>query len=243
MKKIFITAVILICCSGLMASDIVFIDNPEVQEYKGITGKWILLESKESLSAYAKKIGTLLEDIYKINNVSNGKISYDYYFLPYSQDYLNILKEKGKDRISVESSLNEYIWPVNDFEKITSVIGYRNRRFHPGLDVPAMNGQPVIASMEGVVAFSGYAAGYGKSVVLQHRDDFSTRYAHNSVNFVKKGEFVKKGQIIGLVGSTGNSTGNHLHFEIRCRGIPLDPLDFLPALEKIQIVHTLKNWK
>lgn len=243
MKKIFIIAVILIFCSGLSASDIIVIDNSEVQEYKGTTGKWVLINSKDSLTLYAKKFGVLPDDIYNINNISNGKVSYDYYFIPYSAEYLVSLKENGKDRIAIESSINDYIWPVTNFDKITSVLGFRNRRFHPGLDIPAMNGQPVIASMEGVVTFSGYAAGYGRAVVLQHRDDFSTKYAHNSVNFVRKGEFVKKGQIIGLVGSTGNSTGNHVHFEIRCRDIPLDPLDFLPALESIQIVHTLKNWK
>ncbi|MCU0822072.1 MAG: M23 family metallopeptidase [Spirochaetes bacterium] len=243
MKKLLIIAVILIFSPGLIATDIVFLDNSDVQEYRGNIGKWILINSKETLTALTKKFAVSTDDIIKINNVTNGKISYDYYFIPYSQEYLNSLQEKGKGRIAIQTSIDQYIWPVTDFEKITSVLGFRNRRFHPGLDIPAMNGQPIIASMEGVVTFSGYAAGYGRAVVLQHRDDFSTKYAHNSVNFVKKGEFVRKGQIIGLVGSTGNSTGNHLHFEIRCRDIPLDPLDFFPKLENIQIVHTLKNWK
>ena len=80
-------------------------------------------------------------------------------------------------------------------------------------------------------------------VDIQHRNGLITRYGHQTAVLVKKGEFVKKGQIIGLVGSTGRSTGNHVHFEILCNTIPLDPLDFLPDSSKIQIVHQLKNWK
>jgi murein DD-endopeptidase MepM/ murein hydrolase activator NlpD len=88
-----------------------------------------------------------------------------------------------------------------------------------------------------------YAGGYGLTVEIEHRNNYTTKYAHLSVMFVKKGEFVKKGQLIALVGTTGNSTGPHLHFEIRSNDIPLDPLDFLPRRDSIKILHTLKNWK
>ncbi len=243
MKKLFVVIIMLFLYSMASAGEQVTIDTADIQEYRGKIGKWFLIDTREALSGFVKKFSITLKDVYAINKIRNKRISYDYYFIPYSEKYLLNLKRKGKDRIITSSSINEYIWPINDVIKITSVLGFRNKKFHPGLDIPAARGEPVLASMEGVVAFSGYAEGYGRCIVLNHRNNFRTRYSHNSVNLVKKGDFIKKGQIVALVGSTGNSTGNHLHFEIRCKRIPLDPLDFLPQKSDLQTIHTLKNWK
>lgn len=242
-KKFYIFAAIFLLSSHIYADEIISIDNIYIQEYKGKLGKWELVESISALEHFSKKYGTPFEDIFKINDISGSRITYNYYFIPFSSEYLNSLKERGRERDVIKSSINQFIWPLNQVIRITSVLGYRNNKFHPGLDIPAARGQPIVASMEGVVIFAGYASGYGRTLVLQHRDNFVTRYSHNSVNFVRKGEFVKKGQVIGLIGSTGNSTGNHLHFEVRCRDIPLDPLDFLPRNNDLKIIHTLKNWK
>ncbi|MCL2025750.1 MAG: M23 family metallopeptidase, partial [Leptospirales bacterium] len=86
-----------------------------------------------------------------------------------------------------------------------------------------------------------YNGGHGNTILVAHKNNFYTRYSHNSENLVKPGDEVKKGQIIALAGSTGNSTGPHLHFEIRFNDIPLNPLDFLPTDEDIVIVKHTKS--
>jgi murein DD-endopeptidase MepM/ murein hydrolase activator NlpD len=234
---------ILIICSGLNAQQTVDIDNDDIQAYKGKTGKWIQIDSKQTLNSVSKKYNSNIDEIYLLNNINNKFFIKNFYFIPYSEDYLKDLEIKNITRLRIISSEDEFIWPVIDAIETSSVLGFRNGRFHPGLDLPALPGKPVVAAMEGLVVFSGYADGYGRIVVLEHKNNYSTKYGHNYVCFVKKGDFVKKGQIIALVGSTGISTGNHLHFEIRCMDIPMDPLDFLPQKNDLHIIHTLKNWK
>ena len=90
------------------------------------------------------------------------------------------------------------------------------RRFHSGTDVGAPLGTPVVATQSGRVSLADVAGGYGLMVVLRHNDDtLESRYAHLSQLLVQAGEWVEQGEVIGLVGSTGNSTGPHLHFELR----------------------------
>lgn len=121
-----------------------------------------------------------------------------------------------------------FIWPVDGGGRISSGYGWRSGGFHAGLDIAAPTGTPVLASDSGVVVFSGWDGGYGNAVVIFH-GHYYTRYAHNSRNLVKKGQAVNKGQVIAHVGSTGISTGSHLHFEIRTGsmyGSTLNPLNF-----------------
>jgi len=242
MKRLYCIFFILLFCLNLRAQQIIFLDNEEIQEYKGKLGKWFLLESKNSIKSLSKKYITNIDDIYSVNNIRNNFVK-NYYFIPYSEEYLQNLGNKNIQRNIVISDEEEFIWPIENAFKISSVLGFRYGKFHPGLDIPVFAEKPVIAAMEGYVMLSGYADGYGRTIIIEHRNNFTTRYAHNYINLVKKGDFVKKGQIIGLSGSTGNSTGNHVHFEIRCKDIPMDPLDFLPQKDDIQIIHTLKNWK
>ncbi len=100
---------------------------------------------------------------------------------------------------------------------------------HTGLDFQADTGVPILAAAGGVVVTSEYHAGYGNLVEIDHGNDLVTRYAHASVVNVKKGDLVKRGQKIAAVGSTGRSTGAHLHFEVLVQGIPQDPQKFLTA--------------
>ena len=123
----------------------------------------------------------------------------------------------------------EFIWPVRG--KIASRFGTRNGRRHDGIDISVPWGTPVVAAEAGKVVYSDDGIqGYGNLIILQHRREFSTVYAHNSRNIVSVDATVQKGQTIGYVGNTGRSRGDHLHFEIRRRVKPVDPLKYLPPL-------------
>jgi murein DD-endopeptidase MepM/ murein hydrolase activator NlpD len=122
-------------------------------------------------------------------------------------------------------------WPVQG--RITSGFGYRRhplwggRHFHTGVDLAAKFGSPIKAADSGEVIFSGWWDGYGKAIVVDHGRMTTTVYAHLSRIYKKVGAVVAKGQVIGLAGSTGYSTGPHLHFEVRKNGKPINPMKFL----------------
>ncbi len=157
------------------------------------------------------------------------------------EDALDELEELSK---SMESQIRDlqnqsktalgsgkYIWPVSG--DITSYFGYRihpilkKRKYHTGLDISAGMGTPIAASDYAVVIFSGRNGGYGLMLTLDHGAGISTVYAHCSQLLATKGQTVSKGQIIAKVGSTGLSTGPHLHFEVRKDGVPVDPLNYI----------------
>jgi len=119
----------------------------------------------------------------------------------------------------------DIIWPIQG--KINSPFGPRGNGFHAGIDIASPSYQEVKAAMDGEVIMARHTkTGYGKVVVLGHDRGFSTIYGH--LNVIKEGEAVRQGQAIGGVGSTGRSTGPHLHFELRRDGNPIDPLPLLP---------------
>lgn len=98
---------------------------------------------------------------------------------------------------------------------------------HAGMDLACARGSVVMSTAQGTVAFSGVRGGYGNCVIVQHSDNFQTLYGHLSALHVKQGQQIAKGQPIGRVGSTGASTGNHLHYEVHRGGNPVDPTPFL----------------
>jgi LysM repeat protein len=126
-----------------------------------------------------------------------------------------------------EASSLVFAWPVRG--RVTSGFGRRRSRLHEGIDVSAPAGTPIRAAEAGHVIYSGDGLGaYGRTVVLRHAGPFDTVYAHNRRNLVRKGQRVARGERIAEVGSTGNATGPHLHFEIRREDRPRDPLLYLP---------------
>ncbi|WP_306250485.1 M23 family metallopeptidase [Parvularcula sp. IMCC14364] len=106
-------------------------------------------------------------------------------------------------------------------------LGGQGGRIHHGIDIPAPTGTPVRAAASGHVRVVGRQSGYGNIIIIDHSEDWQTRYAHLSEFFVSEGAMVSAGSTIGLVGQTGNATGPHLHFEIRDKGQPIDPEKFL----------------
>lgn len=117
--------------------------------------------------------------------------------------------------------------------EITSSFGYRihpilgYKRFHAGIDFGADTGSPIYAADSGVVLFAGWYGGYGQSVIIDHGNSLTTLYAHASELYVSEGQSIQQGQVIAAIGSTGLSTGPHLHFEVRQNGEPVDPLNYL----------------
>lgn len=164
-----------------------------------------------------------------------------------SEDYeeamiqLEVLIEKQKDNMSqlvedVEKQL-EYLdalpnlMPANG--RITSPFGYRispiNRRreFHKGMDIANKSNTDIVAAGAGIVTYSGYNGGYGRMIILSHGNGYTSVYAHNRENLVSVGQRVDKGQVISKMGSTGRSTGPHVHFEVRLYGEPMNPQELL----------------
>jgi murein DD-endopeptidase MepM/ murein hydrolase activator NlpD len=118
-----------------------------------------------------------------------------------------------------------FIWPVNG--AVVSGFGMRWGRMHEGIDITASTGTPIVAAAAGTVIHAGWLGGYGNLVVVDHGNGLATAYAHASVILVGLGQSVSQGQTLSLVGSTGNSSGPHLHFEVRVNGIAVDPLLYL----------------
>ncbi len=123
------------------------------------------------------------------------------------------------------------IWPTKGW--MSSGFGYRTspftgqREFHKGIDISARLNAPIIAPANGIVRFVGWDHGYGKSIIISHGHGIKTRYGHLQKALVKKGQYVKRGDTIALVGSTGRSTGSHLHYEVHVNGMAVNPLRYI----------------
>jgi murein DD-endopeptidase MepM/ murein hydrolase activator NlpD len=117
------------------------------------------------------------------------------------------------------------IWPITG--PLTSPFGPRWGRLHAGIDIAAPAGTPIRAADSGRVALAGWQGGYGLYTCVQHTSSLSTCYAHQSRLGTARGATVRQGQVIGYVGNTGHSFGDHLHFETWVRGAPVDPMGFL----------------
>ncbi len=122
-------------------------------------------------------------------------------------------------------SASGLIWPV--LGPVTSPFGVRWGRMHEGIDIAAPVGTAIRAAAGGTVIHAGWLGGYGNLVIIDHGNGIATAYGHQSSVAVGSGQAVAQGQTIGYVGSTGHSTGPHLHFEVRVNGAPVDPLGYL----------------
>lgn len=147
------------------------------------------------------------------------------------QTWLKNQQSKPQEGATPKTSKGNFLWPVNG--PITSEFGwrvhpiYKTKRFHEGLDIAVPMGTPVKAAAGGKVILADWAGGYGKAVIIDHGGGISTLYGHNSSLDVKVGDVVYPGQVISHAGSTGFSTGPHVHFEVRQNGAPVNPHDWL----------------
>ena len=189
------------------------------------------IQKGDTLTKIARRFKVNLDRLISLNNINNPDR-----IMVGSSIKIPKLTEKTDEHtkkytIASRRNILQFIWPLQG--KISSDYGWRThpihlkRQFHCGIDIAVPKGSPVYASEEGVVIFSGWSKGYGRLVILQHRDNKKTYYAHNLRLLVKKGARIKQGKIIALSGNSGVSTGPHLHFEVRNNNQTIDPLKYL----------------
>ena len=159
---------------------------------------------------------------------------------------VEVLKEnvinKRYDEIHVQGTMEIPYWratgefetPVENIRKVTSEFGKRRWSQHTGIDLAGDTGEPILAADSGTVTFSGWGmGGYGRMVIIDHGNGYQTYYAHNSKLYVEEGDHVVKGDIIAALGSSGKSTGPHLHFEIIEDGVAVDPANFITFVAEL----------
>lgn len=200
-------------------------------EIKELAGE--VEENKKVISAKAEEVKELYNELkgrreqYEKQVAELEKSSQEL-----EREIVKKIAERRRQNVTISGNTGALDWPLRG--RLTSYYGYRRhpywggRSMHTGLDIAAPYGEAIRAADGGEVIFSGWWDGYGKAIVIDHGKDISTVYAHMSRLYLQAGNQVKKGQIIGLVGSTGYSTGPHLHFEVRIKGKPKNPLSFLP---------------
>jgi len=148
-----------------------------------------------------------------------------------SEQLAGLIRQKLATQSGVVRGTGRFIFPANGSissgfgNRIHPILGYS--RFHAGVDFSASYGSTIRAADSGRVIFSGWYGGYGQTVVIDHGNGLSTLYAHASRLFVREGQAVEQGQPVAAVGSTGLSTGPHLHFEVRRNGNPINPMGYL----------------
>jgi murein DD-endopeptidase MepM/ murein hydrolase activator NlpD len=148
----------------------------------------------------------------------------------HATEQLAVLRRAAELSVDIDRIGQDYLWPLEG--RISSPFGWRTisvagNRFHGGIDIVAPTGTPVRSARGGVVTRAGWVGAYGFLVIVDHGGGWETRYAHLSRIDVSVGQRLAQSAVVGLVGSTGASTGPHLHFEVRREGQALDPLAYL----------------
>lgn len=196
----------------------------ELRILANVTGTLHTVRQGETLSGIASRYGVSVERIAEANQLVPDDP------LHAGQE---LIVPGARLRVQVASRgggrENEagWMWPLRG--RVTSLFGMRwGNDFHPGIDIGAPTGATVVAARGGLVVSAGWDGGYGLSVVIDHGGGVRTRYAHGSSLLVRSGQRVEQGQPVLRVGSTGFSTGPHLHFEILIGGRAVDPLRYLP---------------
>lgn len=199
-----------------------------IDKYRKITENYITrkLTVSRSKDYERRDQDTFLKDVQELKNI-----------LASLDNITSINKEITINLTQKEKDLKKYLlslptfWPASG--RISDDFGYRmhpisfTRQFHTGIDIAAKYNTDVVAAGSGKVIFTGYNGGYGKTVIIDHGSNITTLYGHANNILVRKGQQVDQGSLIAKVGSTGNSTGPHLHFEIRVNDVPVDPLKYL----------------
>lgn len=195
------------------------------------SGQYVYVEKSSEVKKVARNYGVTVDEL-KTANPNKSFQGREWIFIPSKVGIAYFLKDTYVVEDYRGLGSGRFVWPVPHFYRVSSHFGPRGRKHHDGIDIPAPRGTPIVAADTGVVIYSDNGIrGYGNMIVIAHGDDIFTVYAHNRKNKVDKGERVDKGQVIGLVGNTGRSTGPHLHFEIRVKNKVRNPAQFLSKSE------------
>ena len=232
--------------SILTDSNIDFLDDIERQ-------KKLIEEDRKKLEEQKNQINTAKEEMEKASIIlQNTKVMKDSYTAQLTdqekkiqseidayQTQINQLEAEIQSITSNSLIVNPnyvggiMLWPLPGYTRLSSTFKMRVHpitgvyKLHSGIDIPAPKGTDVLAANDGVVVKAGRNTAYGNMVIIDHGGGVSTLYGHGSEITVTLGQTVKKGDVILKVGSTGYSTGNHLHFEVRTNGDPVDPLPYV----------------
>lgn len=177
------------------------------------------LDAPDKLKLNQEIIIPRAEKILAIKNNSNEKL------VAKADDTKNSLSRGGSVSTVIKAFSSKIMWPLQG--SISSGFGTRDGRMHTGIDIAAPYGSSIRAASDGKVIFNGWQDGYGKLVIIQHKNGLQTYYAHNSEILVNVGQTVSAGQVIAKVGTTGRTTGPHVHFEVRKNDNPDNPLKYL----------------
>lgn len=207
-----------------------------------------IAEKKSSLEKYASELKNLranlgvkqtaLDKDLNALEVEKVELSKDLKALEQREDQLLEDSNRLTRLLEKMKTTTKYVggkmaWPTPGNYKITSPYGYRihpvygTKKLHTGVDISAPRNAPVVAAQDGTVIMAEYYFGYGKTIMIDHGGGYVTLYGHNNALVAKVGQKVTKGQQIAKVGSTGTSTGNHCHFEVRLKGKIIDPMPWI----------------
>ncbi|WP_434798952.1 murein hydrolase activator EnvC family protein [Terrisporobacter vanillatitrophus] len=192
-----------------------------------------LIKDKESLEEDKSELKKLKKELVNEEEALEEKLQKIAAENAKSSNDSNSSKSNSSNSTNSNTVISNGSWPVPGYSTISSPFGYRIhpvlgvKKLHTGIDIPAPTGTPAVAVASGTVIYSGVQGSYGNTVMIRHDNGLVSLYAHNSSLVVKVGDKVKKGQVVTKIGSTGRSTGPHLHFEIRVNGTPQNPLNYL----------------
>lgn len=192
--------------------------------------RYYTVKQGDTLWGIAREFGISVDALEAANNIS-GEVALTVdkeLFVPGSERVLIEHEETDPEVGDYYLRLSKLtVWPVTG--QVSSEFGQRWGRRHEGLDIATEESKPIRALESGTVVFAGSRGTYGKTIIINHGHGFRSLYAHASYLEVNPGEYVEQGQTIARVGSTGHSTGPHLHLEILYRGSPLNPEKYLPT--------------
>lgn len=192
-----------------------------------------LIKDKESLEEDKSELKKLKKELVNEEEALEEKLQKIAAENAKASNDSNSSKSNSSNSTNSNTVISNGSWPVPGYSTISSPFGYRIhpvlgvKKLHTGIDIPAPTGTPAVAVASGTVIYSGVQGSYGNTVMIRHDNGLVSLYAHNSSLVVQVGDKVKKGQVVTKIGSTGRSTGPHLHFEIRVNGTPQNPLNYL----------------
>ena len=211
--------------------------SPKVATGKDQPGVYHTVKRHQTLWRICKTYGVNMDEVMRVNGIGKAdEISTGQrIFIPGAKKVLQVdiyiedlgVPATGAKKVDYASVKGNFIWPVHG--PVLRRFGWSKDGKHDGIDIAAPTGTPINAMDSGKVIYSGNEIkGYGNIIIIKHGDVFTSVYAHNAVNLVHEGDQVKKGDMIARVGTTGRTTGSHVHFEIRNHNKPIDPYLVLP---------------